>query len=189
MKIIKIILVLLVVLISIYLTQMYFVGFGSVDISIYEGDGDIRKVGKGKIAKGFQVSFPLLDLTEKQDVEYVVKSLPLIDRNYVFMVEVDRKNNESKIRQDLDGVITLIVETKMGKIVDISKGIDKAIRTSSSEGRDLYYFHGNDYSSIFSLDEIRNTPVTLRFKFLPNKFPTNAVKATGRLVLISGGSI
>lgn len=189
MNIIKIFITVSILILSVYIIQILFVHFFSVDISEYRGDGVIEKEGSGLLARGFKINFPEFDMTKKYEASYEIVSLPSINKNYVFMIEIIGENYEDNYKCNFNDYVSLVVFNKSVEIVKFKSSLCDAIETKGANNKTLYYFWGNEASSIVPFDLIKEVPIKCYFKFEPDEVSKNNNEIMGRLVMIVGGSI
>ncbi|MCL2761478.1 MAG: hypothetical protein FWD70_07520 [Desulfuromonadales bacterium] len=165
------ILLILIILISIPYVFMFFAaGFGNVDISTYKGDGKIKAVGGGFLAKGVEIE---LSATGTNEEVFSLSGLPSIGKDYLVSVHFPEtfKNMTELTVKAIDKNNNVINEFKIRP--------ESALITSDDGGAKLYY------SPEWYFRNSKEQPIDKLLISLPNNGSLDGIK----IVLRAGGSL
>lgn len=165
-----------------------------VDVSKYSGDGEIRPIGAGFIAKGFEIEFESISTLQSFTKRYRLENLPQLDRSHVFYFRLYQNPNEYSLNP-LEGVVSLEVVTEDGEeLIKVAGTLSDSAWVSTSaphsQHADLYYFNqtlpqlvtsGIDYP------DINNRALIATFSFTPKIGAMHDYN--GSLVLGAGGGL
>ncbi len=126
----KSLMIIAVLLILVYLFWFLAVNIGSIDVSHFKGDGQIKPVGQGFWGKGLELELPSVNLGHKI---FSIKDLPVTQRDYFIYTDLNISNSTTfriaiKIIDNSGGIITTF---------EINK--NNAICTSYQNNTKLYY--------------------------------------------------
>lgn len=88
----KTIIVIMVLMIIVYAFWFFAVQVGSVNVSNFKGDGQIKKIGQGFLAKGVELELPSVN---SNHMKFSIKDLPATKREYFVFTDLHIDSHSS----------------------------------------------------------------------------------------------
>ena len=164
------------------------IGCQRVNISRYDGNGEISTTGNHSISYGYKIEFDNIDFSKAFYKEYKISNFPKIGKTITFGISTESTNED--LQKLLPGKLSFIVSnSKNGIIFDCSANLSKWIFAETyyierKVHKYFIYFFAEQKSFIEVENQADIDPMYLTVKYEPK---TTKLRLNGTLLLEVGG--